>query len=181
MSNVQKMYTKLMQTAAANTSYGLSQALAPIVHHALVHGQVRIRELNQIRSLQDPKLKSLKVAIGKTMPISWNKEKNTYVFSKQKRLSLQKNIDITSLVSVQDTILSIIDPARKADVEQKPKQVKAWDGKQLQRQIERLDEMDADQLQAQVNQLESLLESAKNRLRSRAGEFLRVVGSHDEH
>lgn len=183
MSKISTMYANLMTAVDANTTFGLAKILAPIVRQAIVHGQVRIRDLNNIRKLQDPKLRTLKSALGKTMPISWNKENNTYVFSKQKVVKLQENINIDSIHTVQESILDILEPKRTQDetVEQTPKKVNAWSDAQLSRQVERLDEMDADALQAHIKQLEKLLNSANDRMRGKVGDFLKVVGSHDHH
>lgn len=159
---IKHAYAQLMATVHANTAHGISQAITHVVHHALVHGQVRIKDLNAIRTLQDPKLKAIKVALGKTMPVTWDKEKETYKFSKVKRKSLQAKFTTDSIATLSTEIREVLTPPKK---EQGEKQVKAWGEAQIQAQVKRLDEMDADQLQAQIYAMQSLLATANDKLR----------------
>lgn len=197
--SIKTFYANLLNAANQATPFGIAKLLAPIANCALIHGQVRVAELNTIRNMTSPSVKPLQVAIGKVLPIQWDKEKNTYVFSKQKRVKsltelsliqaeqgskLNQRDEQLNVNKLQAHILSILVPTVDADADKKPKDVKAWTEKNIESQVKRLDEMDIDQLRLQMKAFEKLAQMAQNRLAHRASEALRgckVVGDADSY
>lgn len=174
---IKAAYAKLMSTVHANTVHGISQAIAPVVFHALVHGQVRIGDMNRLRELQDSNLKKIKVALNKTMPISWNKEQGTYKVSKQKRKTLQAKFDTSSIPALAEEIRILLSPQTAQGADAPQKEVKAWGEAQVQNQLKRLDDMNADELEKQIKALMEVTASAQNKLRSRLAGGLQLVAN----
>ena len=195
--SIKTFYANLLNAANQATPFGIAKLLAPIASCAIVHGQVRLAELNTIRNMTSPSVKPLQIAIGKVLPIQWDKEKNTYAVSKQKRFKALAELGLTqaeqgeklsqrdeqlNVNKLQAHILSILTPTVDADADKKPKDVKAWTDKNIESQVKRLDEMDIDQLRLQMQAFAKLAQMAQNRLAHRAAESLRgckVVGEAD--
>jgi hypothetical protein len=176
--SIKTLYANLLNAANQVTPFGIAKLLAPIVQNALVHGQVRIKELNVIRNMTSPSVKPLQVALGKFLPISWDKDNNTYKFSRPKADKLTAEIG-TDLLTLQSHILSTLAPTftaeELAEKEEaaKNKAVNAWNDKQIETQVKRLEAMDIDQLRLQMKAYEKMMNIASSRLAIRAGEALR--------
>lgn len=196
--SIKTFYANLLAAANQATPFGIAKLLAPIANCALTHGQIRVAELNSIRNMTSPAVKPLQVAIGKVLPIQWDKEKNTYTFSKQKRIKALTELGLTqpsdgqklsqrddqlNTNKLQSHILSLLAPAKEAEAPKTERTVKAWTEKTIETQVKRLEEMDIDELRLQMKAYEKMAQLAQNRLAARASEALRtgfkVTGSSD--
>lgn len=178
--SIKTLYANLLNAANQVTPFGIAKLLAPIVQNALIHGQVRLKELNTIRNMTSPSVKPLQIALGKCLPITWDKEQNTYKFSRPKADKLTADIG-TDIVTLQNHILSILAPTKVSDEEKAAadaaRTVTAWNDKQIETQTKRLEAMDIDQLRLQMKAYEKMMHIASSRLAIRAGEALRTGNS----
>lgn len=175
-----------LTTYASNATYrGIAETLANVVQHALQDKNVQLDTLIKIRNMTDKGVKQLQIAIGKTMPISWDKENRVYTFSNSKRDELVDEIGIkvntekgqkltpeekqSNLESIHAWLLEQLCP------EEKPKATptaKAWTESQYKAQAAKLTAMDNDQLAAQLKMLQALLTQAQHEQDTRITSFL---------
>lgn len=169
-------YSKLSSVAQSVTIQGLTDTLTPVVQYALQNKQVQLQSLKELRIMTDKGVKPVQMAMGKTMPVVWDKESQSYTFSNEKRDALvtelgltvvtvkgQKLTDEEKLANeklVKAWIFSKLSPKADHEDTKAEKQVKAWTEAQSKAQAERLQSMDLDQIDLQIKALKALLSQA---------------------
>jgi hypothetical protein len=175
MASIKTLYANLLSLATSVTPFGLAAVIAPIAECAFIHGQIKVTELNQLRAMTSKNVKPIQVAVGKAMPIKWNKEAKSYEFDKAKRSEVIEALGLTlaegntKLTAEQNAanlellrvwILDLLTPKEEEDEDDKVAVVKAWTEAQSKAQAERLQSMDLDQLELQIKALKALLSQA---------------------
>lgn len=183
---INTLYTNLLKTADSVTPFGLSKLLAPIAVMAYVSGRVQIPELNKLRTMETKNVRPIQIATGKSLPITWDKENQTYKLNSTKRDEIIAELELfipphgqklteeqqqSNLDILQSWILTLISPQDKPE-DDKPKVAKAWTESQYKSQAAKLSAMDNDQLAAQLKMLQALLTQAQHEQDTRITSFL---------
>ena len=85
--------SRLAGAASINSEDGAHELLSHLVYHALVHGNVPLKELVAVRNSKANG--QFKAALLKFMPVKYDKKAGAYIYDKEKALQLRTDLSIT--------------------------------------------------------------------------------------
>ena len=133
--------SRLAGAASINSEEGAHELLAHLVYHALVHGNVPLKEL---LSMRDSKANGqFKTALCKYLPVKYDKKAGAYVYDKEKALQLRTDLAITvaGVTGVEPSSLDDVSNALPAIFAEKERKERVFDGAaEIARLIKRLAE-----------------------------------------
>ena len=91
-----------------HTLQGKAETVAPLLYYAITDRSVPLKRLAKLRDDETPELKGFKSLLLKCMPVSWDKNKEAYVFSDTKHNKLVEAYK-GKLTGVQDLAARIIE------------------------------------------------------------------------
>ena len=132
---------RLAGAASINSEEGAHELLAHLVYHALVHGNVPLKELVSVR---DSKVNGqFKAALCKYLPVKYDKKAGAYTYDKEKALQLRVDLDITTagVTGVEPSTLDDVAAALPPVFAEKERKERVFDGAaEIARLIKRLTE-----------------------------------------
>lgn len=133
--------SRLAGAASINSEAGAHELLTHLVYHALVHGNVPLKELVSVR---DSKANGqFKAALCKYLPVKYDKKVKAYTYDKEKALQLRVDLGITTagVAGVEPSSLDDVANALPAVFTEKERKERTFDAAvEITRLIKRLTE-----------------------------------------